>query len=182
MEEEILLEEEVIEEQPPRPVGSYYLKFRDQEHYEKACEEAGFVQENPTEWKTIKKTIASEDPEGNWVEEEWEEREPIAWEKVIIKNTFDYTIGDIGTIWEEGEWSFNEETGEVEQITSPLELPGYHVNFTGPLPLSFEEAIIEIPNKPHRKISTLHHPNDIVEEIVPDALQEPSGDVLEEEV
>ena len=178
MEEEILLEEEVIEQEPPRPVGSYYLRFTDKEHFEKACEDAGFVQENPIEWKTIKKTIAHEDPEGNWIEEEREEQEPIAWEKIIIKETFHYTIGDIGVIVEEGEWTFNEETGEVEQITSPTELPGYHINFSGVLPLSFEEAIIEIPKKPHRKISTLYRLNDIV----PDASPNEPQDVLLEEV
>lgn len=178
MEEEIVLEEEVIE-QEQRPVGSFYLRFTDKEHFEQACEEAGFVEHNPIEWKTIKKTIASEDPEGNWTEEEIEEQEPIAWEKIIIKNTFDYTIGDIGIIVEEGEWTFNEETGEVEQITEPLELSGYHINFSGVLPLSFESAVIEIPNKPHHKISTLHHPSD---EIVSDASQEPQEEVLLEEV
>lgn len=112
MEEEILLEEEVIE-QEPRPVGTFYLKFKDEEAFLVACEEAGLT------W---------EDEGGN---------------KQIIFYSHHHALAVIPTILKGEEYSIDQETGEVTVIKEPEIISGYHANYSGVLPLSFESAVLD---------------------------------------
>jgi len=146
MEEEIM-EEEIMEEQPPRPVGSFYLRFPDYKSFFKACDEAGLVREDVTEWKTITVKETIQTPEGEETIEK-EVQEPKKKEKNLISSSFGHTIGIIGQI--------TKTTGSVEEASGSLEtitIDGFHVNYSGILPLSFEQARIEIPKKPYRKLN-----------------------------
>lgn len=60
------INEEVVEvpSEPPRPVGSYYLRFSSEEEFLQAAEEAGFVLQNPTDWEEKETQEVVTDPEG----------------------------------------------------------------------------------------------------------------------
>jgi hypothetical protein len=111
MEEEIV--EEVIEEQPPRPVGTFYLKFADEEAFLLACEEAGLI------W---------EDEEGN---------------KHVVFHSHHHALAPLPVLLRGEEYSFDEETGEVTVIKEPEIIPGFHANYSGVLPESFESAVLD---------------------------------------
>jgi len=59
--------------------------------------------------------------------------------------THDHAIDVVGTITRGGE--YNPETGEV--IVAPTVLDGFHVNFAGDLPETWEEFVVA-PNNPYR--------------------------------
>lgn len=148
MEEEIV--EEVIEEQPPRPVGTFYLKFENEEAFLLACEEAGLIWEEPIEWETVTETVTSINDLGEEETKEVEKKNPIKWNKHVIYYSHHHALDSIGIMCTPGVTQINEETGELEIIEEPVALQGFHVNYSGVLPLSFESALIERPTTPYR--------------------------------
>ena len=149
MEEEISLEQEQVEQPPPRPVGTFYLRFQDEQSFLQAAEEAGFVFANPTEWEEKETQITEIGPDGQEEIVEKKENVPVAWEKVLQKDAFGYSIDVVGLITRGGQWETGSD-GEVVETEAPVTLEGWHVNYSGILPKSFEIALIERPNSPHR--------------------------------
>jgi len=64
--------------------------------------------------------------------------------------THDYSIDVIGTIYTPGEYTRDEETGELVEVVAPVALDGYHINMLGVIPESFQEYVIDTPNTPNR--------------------------------
>lgn len=173
MEEEISLEQEQVEQPPPRPVGTFYLRFQDEEEFLQAAEEAGFVKENVISWKTVVRTILEEDENGEWIETQAEEQVPDQKEKVLIKENFGYSIDVVGKIVKGGEWEWFEPDDRLVTIVEPVELEGWHINYSGILPKSFQNAWIDPPNNPVRSLMVnVLGPNDKVE-------QESFGEAIE---
>lgn len=104
----------------------YFLKFPDKQTFFQKCQEAGFTQIHPE-----------------------------TQEELIVEGTHDYAIDEIGTIYEGGEVSINQETGEVTVISESIAISGWHVNYVGILPSSFQDYVIERPNTPHRVFAGL---------------------------
>ena len=63
----------------------------------------------------------------------------------LLAYTHDHAIDVIGTITRGGEWDI--ETGE--EIEAPVTLEGFHVNFVGDLPDSWDEYVVN-PVNPYR--------------------------------
>lgn len=169
------INEEVVEvpPEPPRPVGTFYLRFSSEEEFLQAAEEAGFVKENVLTWKTIARTILEQDENDEWVETISEEQVPDEKEKVLVKQNYGYFIDVIGKITRGGEWEWFEPDDRLITIVEPVELEGWHVNYSGVLPKSFQNAWIDPPNSPVRGfVVGALGPNDKVE-------QEPLQDVIE---
>ena len=74
------------------------------------------------------------------------------WQWVIQSRT--HAIDNIGTIWnDDGEYEFNEETGEVTVIKERTPMAGYHVNYKcNVLPASLTSYEVH-PEKPYRKFA-----------------------------
>ena len=88
--------------------------------------------------------IAVLQPEGYYVPEETVEEEVIpAYYKTA---DLGWAMDVVGTIYEPG--TYDEETGE--EITPPVPLPGWHINFAGPYANGLEAYKIE-PTSPYRK-------------------------------
>ena len=147
MEEEILLEEEITIE-PPRLVGNFYLRFSDYNSFFNAADEAGFVREDVTEWETITVTETIETPEGE-EEIQKEVQEPKTTEKNLISSSFGHQFEVIGTITK----VLASQDDSLEEEPETVTLEGFHVNYSGILPVQFESAWIDIPNNPHRKLN-----------------------------
>ena len=91
MEENLLQQEQVSEEaqQPPRPVGTFYLRFQDEQSFLQAAEEAGFVFANPTEWEEKETQITEIGPDG---QEEIVVKKENVMTKPMDKNVFNIFI------------------------------------------------------------------------------------------
>ena len=147
MEKEIPSEEEITIE-PPRPVGNFYLRFPDYETFFKSADEAGFVREDVTEWETVTITETIETPEGE-EEIQKEVQEPKTTEKNLISSSFGHQFEVIGTITK----VLASQDDSLEEEPETVTLEGFHVNYSGILPVQFESAWIDIPNNPHRKLN-----------------------------
>ena len=66
-------------------------------------------------------------------------------EDVVITASHQWAIDCIGTITRGGEW--DPETGAV--IVAPTVLAGFHVNYSGTLPETWDEFVVE-PAAPYR--------------------------------
>ena len=105
-------------------------------------------------WETLAKTLNLYVNYPIPSEEEPEEGE----EPVMIDNwvwdmqSRTHAIDNIGTIWnDDGEYEFNEETGEVTVIKERTPMAGYHVNFKcSELPASLSSYEVH-PEVPYRK-------------------------------
>ena len=135
-------------QEPPRPVGNFYLRFSDYNSFFNAADEAGFVREDVVEWETVMVTETIETPEGEEIIEK-EIREPKATEKNLISSSFGHSFDLIGTITKIS----GSQSGSLEEEPEIITLEGYHVNYSGILPVQFEPAHIEIPNNPYRKLN-----------------------------
>lgn len=141
MEEEIV--EQVTEQPPPRPVGTFYLKFEDEAAFLAACEEAGLTWEEPVEWETVTETVISINELGEEETKEVEKKNPIKWTKHVIFHSHHHVLAPLPVLLRGEEYSFNEETGEVIVVKGPEIIPGYHANYSGVLPESFESAVLD---------------------------------------
>ena len=95
--------------------------------------------------------IAALQPEGYYVPEavilDEETEEVIETIPAYYKRAdIGWAMDVVGTIYEPG--TYDEETGE--EITPPVPLPGWHINFAGPYANGLEAYKIE-PNSPYRK-------------------------------
>ena len=95
--------------------------------------------------------IAVLQPEGYYVPEQViidEETEEVIETIPGYYKTADlgWAMDVVGIIYEPG--TYDEETGE--EITPPVPLPGWHINFAGPYANGLEAYKIE-PNSPYRK-------------------------------
>jgi hypothetical protein len=94
--------------------------------------------------------IAVLQPEGYYVPEEFilDEKEEVIETIPAYYKTADigWAMDVVGTIYEPG--TYDEETGE--EITPPVPLPGWHINFAGSYADSLEAYKIE-PKTPYRQ-------------------------------
>ncbi len=138
-------------QEPPRPVGNFYLRFPDYTSFFNASDEAGLVREDVVEWETVTVTEKIQTPEGEETIEK-EIREPKTMEKNLISSSFGHSFDIIGKIVKVSgsvSGSLEETSGSLETVT----LEGFHVNYSGILPVQFESAHIEIPANPYRKLN-----------------------------
>ena len=131
----------------PRPVGNFYLRFPDYTSFFNASDEAGLVREDVVEWETVTVTETVQTPEGEETIEK-EIQEPKTKEKNLISSSFGHSFDIIGKIVK-ASGSLEEASGSLETVT----LEGFHVNYSGILPVQFESAHIEIPANPYRKLN-----------------------------
>ena len=134
-------------QEPPRPVGNFYLRFPDYTSFFNASDEAGLVREDVVEWETVTITETIQTPEGEETIEK-EIQEPKTTEKNLISSSFGHSFDIIGKIVKTS-GSLEEASGSLETTT----LEGFHVNYSGILPVQFESAHIEIPANPYRKLN-----------------------------
>lgn len=99
----------------------YFLKFPDKNTFFQKCQEAGMTQIHPD-----------------------------TGQELIVTGTHDYALDEIGVIYEGGEVVIDPDTGEVTVISESVAVSGWHANYIGELPESFEQYVIEKPNTPHR--------------------------------
>jgi hypothetical protein len=97
-----------------------FLKFPDKETFLEKAEEAGL-------------TYTDEDGTSH-----------------VSKGSHEYSLDEVGVIYTPGEYTRDEETGEVTVTVEPVALDGYHINMLGTVPENFQEYIIERPNTPNR--------------------------------
>ena len=135
-------------QEPPRPVGNFYLRFSDYNSFFNAADEAGFVTEDVTEWETITVTETIQTPEGEEVIEK-QVQEPKTMEKNLISSSFGHSFDLVGTIVRVS----GPQSGSLEEQPETITLEGFHVNYSGILPVQFESAHIDIPNNPHIKLN-----------------------------
>jgi hypothetical protein len=147
MTEETKLEESA--EQPPPIVGNFYLRFPSEEAFMHAAREGGLTREEVLTWKKIKHTTLTE-VDGEWIEEEKEEDIPDEIKKVLVTQSHGHCFDVVGEIRRGGEWE--ERDGEMVEVSPPVLLDGWHVNYSGILPQSFKDYWIEIPGKPQRGV------------------------------
>ncbi len=134
-------------QEPPRPVGNFYLRFPDYTSFFNASDEAGLIREDVVEWETVTVTETIQTPQGEETIER-EMQEPKTKEKNLISSSFGHSFDIIGTIVKVS-GSLEETSGSLETVT----LEGFHVNYSGILPPSFQPAHIEIPANPYRKLN-----------------------------
>ena len=134
-------------QEPPRPVGNFYLRFPDYTSFFNASDEAGLVREDVVKWETVTVMETIQTPEGEETIEK-EIQEPKTKEKNLISSSFGHSFDIIGKIVRVS-GSLEEASGSLETVT----LEGFHVNYSGILPLSFQSAHIEIPANPYRKLN-----------------------------
>jgi len=144
--------EEAIEQEelPPPIVGNFYLRFPSEEAFMQAATEGGFTKEEELEWeeREIQETV--EDPEGNKEIVVKTERVATSWKTVLVTQSHGHCFDVVGEITRGGEWE--ERDGDLVELSPPVTLEGWHVNFSGILPLSFKPYWIEIPNTPARGV------------------------------
>lgn len=64
-----------------------------------------------------------------------------------------HSLDEVGELWTEGQYLFNEETQQQETIVEPQLKEGYHFNFIGNLPSILEQYVIPKPNSPNRQFA-----------------------------
>lgn len=99
----------------------YFLKFPDKQTFFNKCQEAGFTTVHPE-----------------------------TQEEIIIYCSHEYSLDEIGIIYRGGETGIDPETGDIIIINEWVPIAGWHVNFIGQIPASFQEYILERPNTPER--------------------------------
>lgn len=150
MEEILLQEEQASEEVVEQKVGFFYLRFADEASFLACCEEAGFMREEVVEWETVTETVFLTNENGEEVQESVEKKVPKEIKKHLVTCSHGHFIDVIGSLSKGGSWQLNEQTGETEILEEPIVVEGYHVNYSGILPASFEVSLIDAPSTPHR--------------------------------
>ena len=67
----------------------------------------------------------------------------------LISSSFGHSFDLVGTIVRIS----GSQSGSLEEEPEMITLEGFHVNYSGILPVQFEPARIEIPNNPYRKLN-----------------------------
>lgn len=70
----------------------------------------------------------------------------------IISATHSYCIDEIGIIYKDGQWEFNE-NGEMITIEEPVQVDGWHVNIRilrDDISENLRPFVIDTPNTPYR--------------------------------
>ena len=122
MAEEAKKEEEL---EAPAPVPGPFFKWSSEKTWLTAAKKAGFI-----------KTITETDEEGKETTTE-----------VLDAYTHDHAIDVVGVLYEGGKW--DEEGKEIE---APTKIPGWHVNYLGPLPTGWDKKEVT-PENPQRRFA-----------------------------
>jgi len=85
-------------------------------------------------------------PEGYYIPEETDQRTKEVTPGYYRSADLGWALDVIGTIYEPG--TYDEETGE--ELTPPVPLPGFHINFAGPYANGLEQYKVE-PKTPYRQ-------------------------------
>ena len=110
------------EELKSTPVPGPFFKWTNEAAWVTAAKAAGF-------YTTVKET---------------DEKGKETTKEVLNAYTHDHAIDVVGDIYEGGEWD-----EEGKEIKAPTKLPGYHVNYLGPLPKDWDKQEVT-PKTPHR--------------------------------
>ena len=112
---------------------THFLRFPDESAWTAAATEAGFYD------KPVSFNLRERNADGTFVADDPTTLENEAWKPLtLVAYTHDRAIDVVGTITRGGEY---DDEGAV--IVAPTVLPGFHVNYSGKLPETWDEFVVE---------------------------------------